>query len=693
MSYRTLIRTFGACTLALVALAAVIAGTPARADGGVTFTDVAAAAGIVYEQTPPARSPLRQAALDALPVTAAQFACCHRQLSPMKPRGNPGVAILDFDGDGDLDVYATNGPGTANSLFSNQLQETGSFSFVDVATAAGVDATAQESAGACFGDIDNDGDEDLYVVATGDHSNLLFENQGDGSFSDITAAAGVDGYGRWTPSCTFGDANNDGLLDLFVSATYDSWQHRDPIYVVGPHYPFFEHNILYINQGGNTFADATAAAGLDHPSNMDQPGTTGAAHTWVSAFVDLDQDGDVDILSADNQGSNPTAPEEERGYLRLYANDGAAGFEEITQAAGLDFVGSWSGLSFGDVDCDGTIDLFASNQGDYLTFGNADRRSAIWTRNADGSYTRSGPSQANPFGWGSSMFDYDNDGDTDVLYHGGIDILQLIAMDNPGVLIRNEGTCSGEFTYDTSAFSTDHRFRGVHGVATGDLNDDGFMDVVTVSNHNIVPGQPAQLPMTILTGGPLGSPFDSLSLFQLVLTGAGGMLNEINPGLQLPNGDLALEVNSGNGNGWVKVRTRGSVGTLANGAVNRDGIGAVVRFTPHQGPASTLPVLGGSSYSSQHALEIGFGLGGAEKGTVEVLWPGGVRNRLRNVEAGETVLLPEIPCSYDGEWASFQAYRSCVHDALSGLIAAGVIDPGDRGPFLSSAIDGYRDTH
>jgi hypothetical protein len=97
-------RPIGHCTLALVALVALIAGAPALADGGVTFTDVAAASGIVYEQTPPVRVPLRQDALDALPVTPDQFSCCHRQLSPMKPRGNPGVAILDFDGDGDLDI-------------------------------------------------------------------------------------------------------------------------------------------------------------------------------------------------------------------------------------------------------------------------------------------------------------------------------------------------------------------------------------------------------------------------------------------------------------------------------------------------------------------------------------------------------------------------------------------------------------
>lgn len=676
-----------------VVLTATFAGAPALADGGVTFSDVTAQSGIVYQQTPPARASLRDAALASLPVTPEQFLCCHRQTSPMKPRGNPGVAILDFDNDGDHDIYVTNGPGTPNSLFSSQLQETGSLTFVDVAVASGVDATGQESAGVCYGDIDNDGDQDLYVVATGRDSNRLFENNGDGTFADITDAAGVDGLGRWSPSCAFGDVNNDGLLDLFVSNTYDGWEHRDPIYVDGPHYSKFEHNILYVNQGNNTFADVSSTSGVEDVSNMSQPGASGAAHTWISGLVDLNLDGHLDILSADNQGARATAPEERRGWLRLFQNDGTASFNDITESVGLDFEGGWMGLSFGDVDCNGTMDFFSSNLGDYITFGDSGRRSAVWTQNPDGSFVRSGPDQANPFGWGTSMFDYDNDGDLDILYHGGIDILQIMAVDNPGVLIQNQGVCSGEWAYDTDLFTTDHRFRNVSGVATGDLDGDGFFDVVSVSNHDIVPDQPVVLPMTIITGGPLGSPFDDVANFQLVLTGSTGMMTVLFPPLQLPDGTLSLELNGTNSNNWVKVRTRGSIGSLPNGSVNRDGIGAVVKFTPHQGPTTMQPILGGASYSSQNALEVGFGLGNAETGDLEVLWPGGVKNRLRNVEKGSTVLFPEIPCSYDATWPSFQAYRSCVSGALDGLIDAGVIPEDDRGPFLSSAISAYHEVH
>jgi hypothetical protein len=675
----------------ILAMAAALAPVPASADGGVTFNDVASEVGIVWERTPSARFYLRRLALDALPVSFAYFACCYQQTSPMKPRGNPGVAIFDFDGDGDLDIYAPNGPGTPNGLFSNQLRENGSFSFVDVAVAAGVDATASDSSGVCYGDIDNDGDEDLYVMNLNREANLLFENDGDGSFTDISATSNTDGYGRWGVSCTFGDANGDGLLDLFVANTYDGWEHRNPLYVPGPNYPLFQHNILYLNQGGNTFADVSASSGVEDVSNMDQPGTTGAAWTWATAFVDLDLDGDVDILCADNQGPDSTQPSEDRGWLRTFENDGTGIFTDITRTVGLDYDGIWMGLSFGDVNCDGTLDFFATNIGDYITSGEADKRSALWTRNAGGTYTYAGPPQANPFGWGTSMFDYDNDGDTDILYHGGVDLLQVINLDNPGVLIQNQGVCSGQVRYDTGAFTTDHRFRGVHGVATGDLNQDGFVDIVTVANHRTTPGQPGLLPTTFLTRGPLGSPFDAISLFQLVITPVTGVMTERFPPLELPNGNLALEVNSGNGNHWIKVRTRGSVGTLPDGAVNRDGIGAVVKFTPHHGPTSMQPVLGGSSFSSQHALELGFGLGSAEKGDLEVLWPGGVRNSLRNVDAGETVLLPEIPCSFDAEWPSFQAYLACVDDSLDGLVAAGVIVDDDRGPFLSSAIQAYKD--
>ncbi|MCB1034572.1 MAG: VCBS repeat-containing protein, partial [Acidobacteria bacterium] len=139
--------------------------------------------------------------------------------APMKSRGAPGVAILDFDGDGDLDLYVTNGPGHPNSLFSSQLKESGSAVFVDVAEPAGVAATDQDSAGVCFGDLDNDGDPDLLVLGS-DGADLLFENLGAGRFADVTAASGLAGDGLVATSCSMGDVDGDGLLDIAVANAF-----------------------------------------------------------------------------------------------------------------------------------------------------------------------------------------------------------------------------------------------------------------------------------------------------------------------------------------------------------------------------------------------------------------------------------------------------------------------------------------
>jgi len=113
-----------------------------------------------------------------------------RSRSPVKPHGSPGVAIFDYDGDGDLDIYATNSLGVANSLYQNQYRQTGELTFNDVALQASVSAIEQDSTGACVGDIDNDGDRDLLVLGNNGTQNLLFENTGDGSFVDISPPMG-----------------------------------------------------------------------------------------------------------------------------------------------------------------------------------------------------------------------------------------------------------------------------------------------------------------------------------------------------------------------------------------------------------------------------------------------------------------------------------------------------------------------
>jgi hypothetical protein len=664
-----------------VAALALLLTVPATASD-VQFTDIAASAGITYERVPSPRIANRDALVAMSPIPNSQFGFLRATQSPQKGRGNPGIAIFDFDNDGDNDIYVTNGPGANNSLYSNQLVETGAVTFVDVGGAAGVGAFNHDSSGVCAGDIDNDSDLDLYVLGTGE-ANILFENQGDGTFLDITAGAGVAGDGRHAVGCSFGDIDNDGLLDVVVANTYDSWEHRIPVFVPGPTYAAMEHNYLFKNQGSNVFADVSASSGIENVSNM-----PAGAFTWAIAMADYDQDGDIDIVSADNQGAAPQDPSQERGWNRLFQNDGTGHFTDVTIAAGLDMVGGWMGLDFGDLNCDGNMDFFSTNLG-YLGLG---QPSQWFLGNADGTFTNPGPGIVGmtPFGWGTSIFDYDNDGDSDIVYHGGVDLLSLLIQDNPGVLLRNEGLCTASFDWDADAFSVDHRSRTVQGVAVGDLNNDGFEDVVSVSNFNTI--NKFFLPFVGIFVPPFGSPFDAVAGFEVAF------ISSINPGFQtyvdpvLVNGDLVVEINSAdNGNGWVEITPRGSAGTLADGTVNRDGIGAVFTFTPKQGVTSMRPIVGGSSYSSQDALEANFGLGAAKKGTVDVLWPGGVRNRLYNVQAGESLVFPEIPCSYENP--NQADYNTCLHAAVDGLRDAGVIDANLRARLLSSGLHAWAETH
>ena len=136
-------------------------------------------------------------------------------------------------------------------------------------------------------------------------------------------------------------------------------------------------------------------------------------------------------------------------------------------------------------------------------------------------------------------------------------------------------------------------------------------------------------------------------------------------------GSLSVEINSGNANRSAAFDLMGTVGIVDNhvssGRVNRDAIGAIVRFTPAGGPSSLVPVLGGSSYASQNSLTVTAGMGAAHTGTVEVQWPGGVRNRLYNVFASERLVLPEIPCGYDSDM-SRKDYVKCVTASLIDLL-------------------------
>lgn len=657
----------------------------AWADGGVQFLDIAAGdnAGITYRRVPSASN----AAFDALKQSGAPYDQEARLATPMKARGAPGVALLDYDGDGDLDIFVTNGPGVPNSLYSNQLEETGAVSFVDVASVAGVGAEEDDSTGVCFGDLDNDGDHDIYLL-TNSAPNRLFENRGGGRFQDITAQSGAGG-GALNPSgCSMGDVDNDGLLDIAVGNTFTDWTHFRGIFEA---FALNQHNQLFLNQGGGSFVDASADSGIENLAGFPPEEAGSAGITWALALVDYDLDGDLDLITADDQGGVPRTTEGgvDRGMIHLFQNDGSGHFTDVSVEAGTAVAGAWMGLAFGDFDCNRQMDFFASNFGDYMPVGlpQPGREPSRWfLQQSGGSFLDSGAGDlvTTPFGWGTSTLDYDNDGDIDIISHGGHDVGPGIELSNAGVLLQNQG-CSGGFIWDEAALagSTDHQRRVVHGVAVGDLDRNGFVDVVTVSNLDIQP----ELPLT--SHRPLGSPFDSsaafISTFEPDDTG-----QPVWNGNVYPNGTLSVELNGGgNGNDSVSVRLVGSKGLTRNGRVNRDGIGAVVKFMPRPTGQQVLrPVVGGASYASQDSLEAHFGAGSQEGGHLEILWPGGVRNRLFNVRAGEAVVFPEIPCSFEGDLA-FRPYLACVVQALDDFVAAEVINGGLRMRLLMSALRSF----
>ena len=655
--------------------------------GGLAFTDVAAPSnGVAYERTPSARVATGDAfRIDALASPIATQAVIE---TPMRARGIPGIALFDYDGDGDQDIYATNGPGSANSLLSNQYVETGDVTFVEVAAQAGVEAVAQDSNGACYADVDNDGDQDLFVVAQeGEHR--FYENRGDGTFRDITAAGGFDSSGIGGTSCSFGDIDTDGKVDLFIARGYS----LDSLFPCLTH-DFdheFRHNELYLNTGRNVFRNISDASGIRRLFGLPE-GV--ASLSWSAAFVDYDLDGDVDLFVTDDQCAALPAKHggTDRGFIQVWNNDGRGRFDNVTEAVSTDDPFAWMGLSFADYNHDGLMDFFATNTGDWMReflgdpYVPGDESSRWYYGRPDGSFasTHAGlPST--PFGWGTASEDFDNDGDTDVVYHGGLSLFLSAEASNAGAFLLNDG--SGEFSYDADAFATEHSRRNTSGVAAADLNNDGFTDIVSVSNQNWQP--PIPLVPYAAAGVFHNSVFDASAFFvPLFAETAPGSGMWLFTGMEGSNGTLSIELNAGNRNHSVTVDPVGSVELTRQGQVNRDGIGAVVSFTPYAGRAAMKPIVAGGTHASQHALQKTFGLGKAKQGQIDIVWPGGTRNRLYGARGGETVVFPEVPCSYDTE-DGFHAYRSCVRTALHELARARVITQHDRARFYSSAMIAY----
>jgi enediyne biosynthesis protein E4 len=502
-----------------------------------------------------------------------------------------GVALYDYDNDGWLDIFLVNGTrlegfpagrGPTCHLFKNNRDGT----FADVTLAAGL-ARSGWGQGVCIGDYDNDGYDDLFVTYYG--SNVLFHNNGDGTFTDVTRKAGLAARRtRWATGCAFLDYDRDGRLDLFVANYIDLDLKTAPVpesgtclykglaVACGPPGLPGSTNILYHNNGDGTFSDVSEQAGITQAN-----GTYGLG----VLVADFDNDGWPDIYVAnDSQAS------------LLYHNQKNGKFTEIGMEAGCAFSPDGKpqagmGASAGDYDGDGNLDIVKTNfAGDthslYRNRGNNQFEDATFSAGL-GLNTRF-------LGWGCGFFDMDNDTWPDILVCNGhvypeVEQLKTEAgYAETKLLYRNLG--NGRF-----ADVTQNGGPGItvpvaaRGCAFGDFDNDGDIDVV---------------------------------------------VNTVNDFPQL------LRCDSQTHNNWIKVRT---IGTKSN----RSGIGARLRCIS-QAPGANSPrvqideVRSGGGYLSQNDLRVHFGLGKAgQVQLLEVRWPSGQTDTLRNIAANRLIYVKE----------------------------------------------------
>jgi len=528
----------------------------------------------------------------------------------------PGVAIFDYDNDGWPDIFIVNGTtleasatgkGPASHLYHNNHDGT----FTDVTAKAGLTRIGWGQ-GVCVGDYDNDGFEDLYVTYYG--KNVLYHNNGDGSFTEVGEKAHVAGSGKaWGTGCAFVDYDRDGKLDLIVAnyVDFDSATALAPgerpacmwkgiPVMCGPRGLPWAKNILYHNLGNGMFEDVTAKAHIDQ---------TNGHYSFSVSTLDYDDDGWPDIFVAcDSTASILYHNNHDGTFTDVAVIAGAAFNDDGREQAGM-------GSTVGDYDGDGRLDLFKTNF--------SDDTSTLYRNLGDGTFDdKTFPAgiglNTQHLGWGTMFVDVDNDGWPDLLLVNGhvypeVDSQHLGSnFKEPKILYHNNG--NGTFT-DISANAGPGitAVSSARGLAVGDLWNDGRISAV-ISNMNAPPML---------------------------------LVNDVR-----------------NGNHWIAFRTVGAspaappvkkssapaqtsplsplhAASSTSFASSRDGIGA--KITVKAGTRTLVDeVRSGSSYISNSDMRVHFGLGSAARiDWVQVRWPSGLLERFENLPVDSIHTLKE----------------------------------------------------
>ena len=547
----------------LIALALLFASpqSPKKSDTPIPvhFTDVRPTAGITFQQ-------------DSTQTDEKYY---------LETMGT-GVAAVDYDQDGLIDLYFVQSAATdiykpPRPLRSTLYHNNGDGTFTDVTEKAGVGGEGHYGQGVAVADFDNDGYPDLYV--TGYKSAILYHNNGNGTFTDITDKAGVKDEGGWSTSAGFFDYDKDGWLDLVVT-NYIEWSPQNNLWCgeKKPGYRSYCHpgnykgqkTKLYHNNHDGTFTDVSDASGVGKPESKGMG----------VVLADFNNDGWTDIAIANDSWPN---------FLFINKHDGT--FEDVSLVSGMAASedGKYEagmGIDAADVDGDGWEDVYVT----HLDF----ELNRLYHNNQDGTFEdatyRSGIGNRALLMSGVAMkfLDYDNDGWNDILQLNGsmLDNVQLyhseVSYKQPLLMYRNMG--KGQFKKVSETLGPDFTRPIVgRGLATLDFDNDGDIDIA-INNRGDYPE--------------------------------------------------LLRNDGGNANHWLEVLL---IGTKSN----RDGIGVSLKLTS-EGVVHVEQSKGGMSYMSASDPRILFGLGKHTKiDSLEITWPGGKLDRLINVPIDQIIAVKE----------------------------------------------------